>query len=142
MNEISIISVKELQFLNNKNEYIFIHFGYPSAAKIGVLYNKIKKKERNYLISIFFELTGIDIRVEDMLGKLHVVLLKILVDGTMNNIVISNIAFLPSSFAFLMDNLKKIFDNLKNLENKKVIIVDCDLNDPESVKYLDEYFEK
>lgn len=142
MNEISIISVKELQFLNNKNEYIFIHFGYTSTTKIDVLYNKIKKKERSYLINLFSELTGIDIRVEDILGRLHIVLLKTLVDGTMNNIVISNIAFLPSSFAFLMDNLKKIFDNLRNLDNKKVIIVDCDLNDPESVRYLDEYFKE
>lgn len=141
MNEISIISLKELHTLRNKSEYTFINFAYKHALKIVYFYDEIRKDERNKLIKLFNQLTGVDIRVDDTLGKLHIILLKLLIDGKKDNIVVSNIGFHMMSFEFLIDNLKKIFENLNGLVNKKVIIVECNLNNNEDTKYIEQYFD-
>lgn len=141
MNKILIITSKELKSLRNRNEYIFINFYYKYALKITYFYEKIRKNERNELIKLLNQLTNIEIRVDDTLGKLHIILLKLLIDGGKDNIVISNIGFHIKSFDFLIENFKKIFENLNNLENKSIIIVECNLNNPEEAKYLEQYFE-
>lgn len=92
-------------------------------------------------MKLFNQLSGIEIRVDDNLGKLHIILLKLLVDGEKNNIVISTIAFSITSFEFLIDNFKKIFKNLDCLENKNMIILECSLNNAEDIQYLEQYFE-
>jgi len=141
MNPVSIINLKGLQTLVNKDEYIFVNFDYKNALKIGCFYDEIRKKERNKLIDLFKQLTGVEIRVDDTLGKLNIILLKLLIDGTKNNIVVSNIGFHIMSFEFLISNLKKILENLNGLMDKNIIIVECDLNDLKNVEYLGEYFK-
>jgi hypothetical protein len=141
MNEISIINSKELKTLGNKNEYIFVNFADNNALKISYFYDEIKKNERNKLISLFKQLTGIEIRLDDILGKLHIVLLKLILEGKKDNIVISSIGFHMASFEFLIDNFKTIFENLCELVNKKIIIVECNLNDLEDAKSIEQYFE-
>lgn len=140
MNKISIVTLKELLTLENKNEYIFVNFAYKHSLKIGCFYDEIKKSERNKLIKLFNQLTGIEIRVDDTLGKLHIILLKLLINGEQNNIIISTIGFHIISFEFLINNFKKIFNNLNGLANKNIIIVECNLNNQEDIKYLEEYF--
>jgi len=141
MNKISIINLKGLEALGNKDEYIFVNFDYKNALRIGYFYDEIRKKERNKLIDLFKQLTGVEIRVDDTLGKLNIILLKLLIDGTKNNIVISNIGFHIVSFEFLIDNLNKILENLNGLKDKNIIIVECNLNDLEDAKSLEQYFE-
>lgn len=140
MNKISIIKLKGLEALGNKDEYIFVNFDYKNALRIGYFYDEIRKKERNKLIDLFKQLTGVEIRVDDTLGKLHIILLKLLIDGERDNIVVSSIGFHIKSFDFLIDNLKKIFENINGLVNKNVIIVECNLNNPDDIKYLEQYF--
>ena len=141
MNRVSIINSKELQTLKDMNDYVFVNFAYDNALKIGYFYDEIRKNERIKLINLFNQLTGIEIRVDDTLGKLHIILLKLLIDGKKDNIVISNVGFHMISFEFLIDNLKKIFQHLNELVNKNVIIVECNLNNPEDIKYLEQYFK-
>lgn len=141
MNKISIINLKGLEALGNKDEYIFVNFDYKNALRIGYFYDEIRKKERNKLIDLFKQLTDVEIRVNDTLGKLNIILLKLLIDGTKNNIVISNIGFHIVSFEFLIDNLNKILENLNGLKDKNIIIVECNLNDLEDAKSLEQYFE-
>ncbi|NIF03887.1 hypothetical protein F3J23_00370 [Chryseobacterium sp. Tr-659] len=142
MNKISTITLQEIQTLENKNEYIFVNFAYTQSLKINYFYDEIKKSERNKLIKLFNQLTDIEIRVDDTLGKLHIVLLKLLINGKQNNIVISTIGFHMISFEFLINNFKKIFNNLNGLENKNLIIVECNINNQEDIKYLEEYFNE
>lgn len=142
MNIVSIINSRELQTLKDMNDYIFVNFAYKYALKISYFYDEIKKNERVKLINLFNQLTGIEIRVDDTLGKLHIILLKLLIDGKKDNIVISSVGFHMIAFDFLIDNLKKIFKNLNELVDKNVIIVECNLNNSEDIKYLEQYFEK
>lgn len=141
MNEISKINSKELQNFKNKNEYIFINFDYVHSIKISFFYEKMKRSRVKELIKLFYKLTNIEIRTDDTLGKLHLILLELLINREENTVFISDIGFPKSSYDFLIDNLKKIFDNLDNLKNKKIVIVECHLNDPENLKYLEEYFQ-
>lgn len=141
MNDISIINLNVLSSLKYKDEYIFVNFAYDKAIKIGFFYDEIDQNELSKLVLLFFQLTGIEIRLDDVLGKLHIILLKLLIDGEKDNIVISNIGFHMQSFEFLIDNLKKIFESLNGLINKKIIIVECNLNSFEDIRYLEQYFE-
>lgn len=140
MNEISIINPKELKKFINKNDYVFVNFAYSNALKISYFYDEIKKKERDKLRALFEKITDIKIRVDDTLGKLHIVLLKLIIDGKKDNIVVSNIGFHIKSFDFLIDNLKKIFENLEGVINKKIIIIECNLNDSEDAESIEHYF--
>lgn len=117
-----------------------MNFAYSNALKISYFYDEIKKKERDKLRALFEKITDIKIRVDDTLGKLHIVLLKLIIDGKEDNIVISNIGFHIKSFDFLIDNLKKIFENLEGVINKKIIIVECNLNDSEDAESIEQYF--
>ncbi|SHM01832.1 hypothetical protein [Chryseobacterium polytrichastri] len=141
MNKISIINSKDLKTLANEDKYIFVNFSYKHAVKISYFYEDINKNERNKLIQLFNQLTNIEIRVDDMLGKLNIILLKLIIDGKKNNIVVSNIGFHMKSFEFLIDNIKKIFENYIDLANKHVIIVECNLNNQEDNEHINTYFD-
>ncbi|WP_066440683.1 hypothetical protein [Chryseobacterium sp. CCH4-E10] len=140
MNKIFTINTKELQFLGNKSDYIFVNLDYALAIKIGSYYDEIKKSEKKELIKLFNQLTDIEIRIDDTLGKLSIILLKLLMIEKRDNIVVSNIGFSVSSFEFLIANMKKIFQNLKGLNNRNIIILDCNLTNKEDIKYLNQYF--
>lgn len=73
-----------------------------------------------------------------MMGRLNIILLKILIDGQKDNILISSIGFNIISFEFLIDNFIKIFRN--HFDNKRIIILDCNLNDDDDVKNIEQYF--
>ncbi|KYH07061.1 hypothetical protein A1704_21655 [Chryseobacterium cucumeris] len=142
MHKISLITLKEIQTLENKNDYIFVNFAYPHSLKIGYFYDEIKKSERHKLIKLFNQLTGVEIRVDDTLGKLHIILLQLLLNGKQDNIVISTIGFHIISFEFLINNFTKIFNNLNGLANKNIIIVECNINNQEDIEYLEKYFSE
>jgi hypothetical protein len=93
---------------------------------------KVFVKKTESLIKLFYELTNIEIRGDDLVGKIHLILLKILGDEETNNILINNIGLSKDSYAFLVDNLNKI---LKNYDNKNVIIVENTFSKPD-FKYL------
>jgi hypothetical protein len=61
-------------------------------------------------------------------------------DGEKDTIIIGNSGFPLKSITFLIENFNKIFENIDTLKDKKVIIVKCELNNPENNKYLEEYF--
>lgn len=141
MNKISIINSSALKTLINKDEYTFVNFNYKYALKISYFYEEIKKDERNKLFKLFNELTGIEIRADDILGKLNIILLKLLIDGEKNNIVVSTIGFHIKSFDFLIDNLKKIFESLNDLVDKHIIIVECNFSNQDDNELIDSYFD-
>jgi len=140
MNKIQIIDLNSLKTLTDKDKFIFVNFDYKYALKISYFYEEITKKERIELIHLFKQLTNIEIRVDDMLGKLHIILLKLLRDAKKDYIVISTIGFNIKSFQFLIDNFNKIFKNSNYLNNKHIIIVECNFNDENSYKEIDKYF--
>ncbi|WP_295231454.1 hypothetical protein [uncultured Chryseobacterium sp.] len=128
---ISKISFQELQHLKNKEEYIFINFDYFYSIKIMPFFEKIEMKERDSLIDSFLHLTNTNIRIDDLLGNLHVVILKILVNGE-KNLVINTIGLSENSIEFLTDNLKKILDNF---DNRNLIIVEDYSQEPFKFNY-------
>lgn len=128
---LSKISFQALQDLKNKEEYIFINFDYSYSIKIIPFFEKIEMNERNSLIDSFFHLTNNIIRIDDLLGKLHIILLKILVDGE-KNLVINSIGLSENSIEFLIDNLKKILDNF---DNKNLIIIEDNSHEPFKFNY-------
>lgn len=110
--------VEDLYFGNNI-EKILINFNLNESIKIIPFFEKIKQKELNNFISVFNNI-GIDLRLDDLLGKLHIVILKFLIDKQKKQILIINdIGFTPISIDFLKLN----FSNLINkFENKSIII--------------------
>lgn len=128
---LSKIVFQELQDLKNKEEYIFINFDYSYSIKIIPFFEKIEMKERDSLIDSFFHLTNNNIRIDDLLGKLHIILLKILVDGE-KNLVINSIGLSDNSIEFLIDNLRKILDNF---DNRNLIIIENNSYEPFKFNY-------
>lgn len=128
---LSKIGFQELQDLKNKEEYIFINFDYSYSIKIIPFFEKIEMKERDSLIDSFFHLTNNNIRIDDLLGKLHIILLKILVDGE-KNLVINSIGLSDNSIEFLIDNLRKILDNF---DNRNLIIIENNSYEPFKFNY-------
>lgn len=128
---ISKISFQELQYLKNKKEYIFINFDYSYSIKIIPFFEKIEMKERDYLIDSFLHLTNTNIRIDDLLGKLHVIILKILVNGE-KNLIINSIGLSENLIEFLTDNLRKILDNFDTIN---LIIVENSSQEPLKFNY-------
>ncbi|MDH6254457.1 hypothetical protein M2347_004184 [Chryseobacterium sp. H1D6B] len=127
MNNLSIINQQELDYLKGTKECIFINFDYEYSTKIIPFYNKIKEKQK--LINFFYQLTSINIRTEDLLGKLHLILLQILIDEQekqSNIIIINSIGFSQDSLQFLINNLNKI---LNHFENKNIYILENSSNE-------------
>jgi len=128
---LSKISFQALQDLKNKEEYIFINFDYSYSIKIIPFFEKIEMKERDFLIDSFFHLTDTNMRIDDLLGKLHIILLKILFDGE-RNLVINSIGLSENSIEFLIDNLRKI---LNNFDNRNMIIIENNSHEPFKFNY-------
>lgn len=104
---------------NSGVTFILINFDSKSSVKIIPFFNEIKSKELNTLIG-FFAKYGINIRLNDLLGKLHVVVLKMLLEEKGKLVVLINdIGLTYSSIDFLVSNFN-IF--MGRLENKLTII--------------------
>ncbi|RQO42318.1 hypothetical protein DBR39_00125 [Chryseobacterium sp. KBW03] len=129
--KLSKINFQELQDLKNKEEYIFINFDYSYSIKIIPFFEKINIKEKDSLVDFFFHLTNTNVRIDDLLGKLHLILLKILVDGE-RNLVINSIGFSENSIEFLTDNMIKILDYF---DNKNLIIIENSSHEPFKFNY-------
>lgn len=118
-NKISVIRSNELNKLLDRQEYIYINFSYEYSIKINPFFKSIDDTERNTLIQLFFQLTNIDIRVNDLLGQLHIIVLKILLDDEKDNIIINSLGLTDDSIIFFKSNFEKV---LKNFKNKNLII--------------------
>lgn len=128
---ISKISFQELQHLKNKEKYIFINFDYSYSIKIIPFFEKIEMKEKDYLIDSYLHLTNTNIRVDDLLGKLYIIILKILVNGE-KNLIINSIGLSESSIEFLIKNLWEILDNFDTMN---IIIVESNSQEPLKFNY-------
>ncbi|WP_185290882.1 hypothetical protein [Chryseobacterium lactis] len=118
-NKIPVIRSNELNKLLDRQEYIYINFSYEYSIKINPFFKSIDDTERNTLIQLFFQLTNIDIRVNDLLGQLHIIVLKILLDDEKDNIIINSLGLTDDSIIFFKSNFEKV---LKNFKNKNLII--------------------
>lgn len=116
MSNLSIIDQGKLDYLKENKEFIFINFDNEYSIKIIPFYNEIRDKQK--LIELFNQLTNLDIRVDDLLGKLHLVILNILVNEdekpSHDDIIINSIGFSQNSIQFLIDNLNTIITRFKN----------------------------
>ena len=116
MSNLSITDQRKLDYLKENNKFIFINFDNKYSIKIIPFYNEIRDKQK--LIELFNQLTNLEIRVEDLLGKLHLVILKILINEdenpSPNDIIINSIGLSKNSILFLIDNLNKIISRFKN----------------------------
>lgn len=134
MSKLLIINQRELDYLIEKKEAILVNFGCENSVKIIPFYNKIEDKKK--LIEFFFKLTSIDIRIEDLLGKLHLVILQILIDGdknsTQNDVIVNNIGLSYNSTQFLIDNLNKI---IKHFKNRNIYILENYANETITFSY-------
>ena len=108
----------DLSFGNN-TEVILINFNLDTSIKIIPFFEKIEKNEVDKLVSVFRSL-DIDLWLNDLLGKLHIVLLKILSDEQKKQIlIIDDVGFTSTSINFLQLN----FDNLMSkFENKSIVV--------------------
>lgn len=106
-----------LDYLKSKNatmKFVLVNFDYKSSIKIIPFYNTLKKKELTTLLSFFAE-CGINLRVDDLLGKLHIVILKILLQKDDEQVIIVNdVGFTASSIDFLLSNFISLKDKFKN----------------------------
>ncbi|WP_426279167.1 hypothetical protein ACN9MN_08070 [Chryseobacterium sp. S-02] len=125
---LTIIQLEELQDLADKEKYVFINFPDEYSIKVIPFFEKIGKKERNDLVKLFYQLTNIEIMIDDFVGKIHLVLLKILMDGEKNNIIVSNVGLSNNSYTFWIENLSKLFNNF---DNKNLIILENIFNTPD-----------
>ncbi|MGG7440434.1 hypothetical protein ACQ7CU_20395 [Chryseobacterium arthrosphaerae] len=131
-NKISIIGSNELNKLLDRQEYIYINFSYEYSIKINPFFESIDDTERNTLIQLFFQLTNIDIRVNDLLGQLHIIVLKILLDDEQDNIIINSLGLTDDSIIFFKSNFEKI---LQNFKNKNLIIYKFEVNESLNFTY-------
>ncbi|QBJ88078.1 hypothetical protein DDI74_18315 [Chryseobacterium gleum] len=131
-NKISIIGSEELKDLIDTKEYIYINFSDEYSIKINPFFESIDNSEKKTLIQLFFQLTSINIRIDDLLGKLHIIVLKILLDGKKDNIIINSLGFSNDSIIFLKSNFEKI---LQNFKNKNLIIYKFEVKEPSNFVY-------
>ena len=116
---------KDLFFRNNI-EVILINFSSDTSIKIIPFFEKIEKKEVDKLVSIFRSL-NIDLRLDDLLGKLHLVLLKILIDEQKRQmLIVDDVGFTKASINFLQINFSHL---MPKFENKSIIVLDTGDND-------------
>lgn len=105
----------------NDNDVIFINFSSSDSIKIIPFFEKIKKGEVDKIKEIFKSLE-INLRLDDLLGKLHIVLVKILLDDEKRQIlIIDDVGFTSISIKFLQLNFSNLISNFKN---KAIIVLD------------------
>ncbi|THD33334.1 hypothetical protein [uncultured Flavobacterium sp.] len=111
-----------LDYLKSKNvttKFVLINFASKSSLKIIPFFNTIKNEELTALLNLFTEF-AINLRLDDLLGKLHIVILKILSqDDNEQMIIIHDAGFTNSSIDFLVSNLNLL---KHQLQNKSVIV--------------------
>lgn len=107
--------------IKNDNDVIFINFSSEDSIKIIPFFEKIKKSEVDKIIEIFKSLE-VNLRLDDLLGKLHVVLVKILLDDEKRQIlIIDDVGFTSTSIKFLQLNFCNLMSRFKN---KAIIVLD------------------
>ncbi|PWB26431.1 hypothetical protein [Flavobacterium sp. HTF] len=85
------------------------------------------------LINVFKSLE-LDLRLDDLLGKLHIVLLKLLLDSEANKVlIIDDVGFTSTSINFLESNFNNIMPRFKN---KSIIILDRGKSDSQGFQLL------
>ncbi|WP_330744415.1 hypothetical protein [Chryseobacterium sp. CP-77] len=131
-NKISIIGSEELKDLIDTKEYIYINFSDEYSIKINPFFESIDNSEKKTLIQLFFQLTSINIRIDDLLGKLHIIVLKILLDGKKDKIIINSLGLSNDSIIFLKSNFEKI---LQNFKNKNLTIYKFEVKEPSNFVY-------
>ncbi|MET3529002.1 hypothetical protein DRF59_20630 [Chryseobacterium flavum] len=134
MSNLSIIDQRKLDYLKENKDFIFINFDNEYSIKIIPFYNGLRDKQK--LIELFNQLTNLDIRVEDLLGKLHLVILKILINEdenpSSNDIIINSNGLSQNSIQFLIDNLNTI---LARFKNRNIYILENTSNDELTFSY-------
>lgn len=113
------VSLTGLMHRNSDAISILINFESKSSIKIIPYFNKIKTKERDALINFFAEF-GINLLLDDLLGKLHIIILKILLEEKRKLVlVINDTGLTPASINFLVSNFNVFVGMFKN---KSIII--------------------
>ena len=108
------ISLNELKLKDVAIEFILVNFETKSAIKIIPFFNTIKSVELVSLVNFFVEL-GVNIRLDDLLGKLHIVILKLLLQDNKEQIIMVNdVGLTTSSVDFLLSNFNLMKDKIKN----------------------------
>ena len=116
-------------FFKNDVDVILINFSSDTSIKIIPFFEKIEKKEVDKLVSVF-RCLNINLRLDDLLGKLHIVLLKILIDEQKKQIlIVDDVGFTPASINFLQINFSHL---MHKFENKSIIVLDKGNNDKTS----------
>ncbi|WP_395062154.1 hypothetical protein [Flavobacterium sp.] len=103
-----------------ETSHVLINFNSDKSVHIIPFFEEIKRRQLDNYLNIFLNL-GIHLRLDDLLGKLHIVILKFLIDNKNDEILIVNdVGFTSKSIVFLSDNVNLL---LKNFNNKSVIII-------------------
>lgn len=112
------LKIEDLTFQEIIN-FVYVNFDKDSSIKIIPHFEKIKKKEFDEL-NIFFNNFNIKLRTDDYLGKLHFVVLKILLENSNKTVLlINNVGLTNASIDFLKNNFDKIMFKFKD----KLILV-------------------
>lgn len=105
----------------NDNDVTFINFSSEDSIKIIPFFEKIKKGEVDKIMEIFKSLE-VNLRLDDLLGKLHIVLVKILLDNEKRQLlIIDDVGFTSTSINFLQLNFSNLMSRFKN---KAIILLD------------------
>ncbi len=105
----------------NDNDVTFINFSSEDSIKIIPFFEKIKKGEVDKIMEIFKSLE-VNLRLDDLLGKLHIVLVKILLDNEKRQLlIIDDVGFTSTSINFLQLNFSNLMSRFKN---KAIIVLD------------------
>lgn len=96
-----------------------INFDSATSIKIITYYNNLDKKEKDRIVKIFNEL-NIFIRTDDSLGKLHFVILHMLIKtGDPEILIINDVGLSNNSLNFLKAN----FDHIMSYYKNKALII-------------------
>lgn len=112
------IFLEDIKSKDVSKKIVLVNFEAKSSIKIILFFNTIKRRELDDL-RIFFVKQGVNLRLDDLLGKLHIVILKILMENNSKQIIIiSDVGFTNTSIDFLLANFK-LFQN--KFKNKSVV---------------------
>lgn len=101
-------------------DVVFVNFGTNTSVKIVPFFEKIKKKELNNLLE-FFKNMKVDLHSHSIIGMLHIVLLKLLLDIAEEQIlIVSDTGFNKESIIFLQKNFSNLMEN--KFKSKSIVI--------------------
>lgn len=114
------VTLEDLSF-DVESEVVFVNLGTANSLKIYPQLEKLKKRQVNILLD-FFRSAGVDLRLEDALGALHVILLEILLKGSGKQIIlVGNTGFTRESILFLKQNFALL---MGKFSEKTILIYD------------------